>query len=276
MNCFLKKALSLGLFFCLIYVQASAQQEVKLYKLKSVLGSNENYKASNLVWEENGTETSMFDKAGGRTIILSFWGSWCPYCIRHLPELAKLYDFLPKDKYYFINAVSENGAEDVEAARKALIENEVYFDNVWYLFSDSNIMQVHYYYNITQFISTVIINPGKKVTKEVHDVIYQDFLDTLGNMTGTGEEYNLYANVKIYPNPVNSTAILSFNIDIPCKTTVKLFNTLGIEISSQSIEEISAGMNYHIIDCAELTSGMYYYTVTAGSAAYGSKFTVVK
>ena len=152
--------------------------QVKLFKLTSVEKINDGYDAANLFWQENGSDKNMYEIANGRTIILSFWGTWCGYCIRHLPELQKLYEYLPKEDYYFINAIGEYNTTKEETVRSVLESQGVTFDNVWYAFDEDANVQAHTYYDITEFIATVIISPEKKLLATIPDVVYNSFLDS--------------------------------------------------------------------------------------------------
>ena len=139
---------------CLIFCGNSLYSQIKLYPLEKITPAEAGTDAANLYWTEDGNETSMFEKAGDRTIILSFWGTWCGFCVRHTPDLEKAYQNLSKEKYYFINAVGEYTKESESALRTAIETNNVTFDNVWYTFDDEDSMQAHAFYGVSEFITT--------------------------------------------------------------------------------------------------------------------------
>jgi len=75
---------------------------------------------------------------------------------------------------------------------------------------------------------------------------------------------------KIYPNPVSSTALLQFNLVSDEKVIFSLRDELGREVYSNLINE-TGGLR---IDCSELPSGMYFYSLQAGGRSAFGKINV--
>ena len=45
--------------------------------------------------QPNGVESKLSDFAGkGNYVLVDFWASWCPYCIKEFPALKEMYDKL--------------------------------------------------------------------------------------------------------------------------------------------------------------------------------------
>lgn len=88
-------------------------------------------------------------------------------------------------------------------------------------------------------------------------------------------EFSLEQN---YPNPFNPST--SIRYDIPSKSfvTLKIFNTLGEEIKSLVNENKSAGSYEVKFDGSNLSSGVYFYRITAGNPSLrsGQGFTQTK
>jgi hypothetical protein len=83
---------------------------------------------------------------------------------------------------------------------------------------------------------------------------------------GLPNEYSLSQN---YPNPFNPTTKIDFAIPADGLVTIKIFDNLGKECLTLLNEETTAG--YHTVTFnAGLPSGVYYYSIKAGS------FTAVK
>jgi len=75
-------------------------------------------------------------------------------------------------------------------------------------------------------------------------------------------KFKLYNN---YPNPFNPSTIIRFSIPEESIVTIKVFNTLGEEITTLINENIIAG-NYEVeFDASKLPSGIYFYKLQAGS-----------
>ena len=69
-------------------------------------------------------------------------------------------------------------------------------------------------------------------------------------------EFNLNQN---YPNPFNPATIIRFSIPEESFVRIKVFNTLGEEITTLINENIVAG-NYEVeFDASKLPSGIYFY-----------------
>ena len=62
----------------------------------------------------------------GNVTILSFWGTWCPYCIKEMPDLQKI-----RENYPDVNVVLVNCGED-EATVSDFAAQQGY-DFVWVL-----------------------------------------------------------------------------------------------------------------------------------------------
>jgi hypothetical protein len=81
-------------------------------------------------------------------------------------------------------------------------------------------------------------------------------------------EYLLRQN---YPNPFNPATQMSYGLPRPAHVAITIINTLGQEVARLIDEEQEAGMHTVQFDGSNLTSGVYFYKLTAGSS-----FTEVK
>jgi len=85
--------------------------------------------------------------------------------------------------------------------------------------------------------------------------------------------FNLAQN---YPNPFNPITKISFQIPQQLYVTIKIFDVLGNEIAILVQEEKEAG-GYELTWKAEnLTSGIYYYRITAGDFTQTKKMILLK
>ncbi len=64
--------------------------------------------------------------------------------------------------------------------------------------------------------------------------------------------------LSVYPNPATSFINVQFNLNERKKTSVKIYNTLGAEMSTSTIEDVFAGINNYKIDVANLPEGIYF------------------
>ena len=87
-------------------------------------------------------------------------------------------------------------------------------------------------------------------------------------------DYNLDQN---YPNPFNPTTTINFSIPASSKVTLKIYDALGKEVA-KLVDEVKPAGNYSADFTAgsNLNSGIYFYTLQAGSFTSTKKLMLVK
>jgi len=96
-------------------------------------------------------------------------------------------------------------------------------------------------------------------------------IKTKTNLNVTG--YRLSAN---YPNPFNPTTRIEYQIPQRGHVTLKVYNTLGNEVATLVNSEKAAGKYVVDFSAEKLTSGIYYYTIQAGSFHETGKMMLLK
>lgn len=86
-------------------------------------------------------------------------------------------------------------------------------------------------------------------------------------------EYSLNQN---YPNPFNPTTTISYSIPEKSFVTVRVYNMLGNEVASLVNAQIEAGQHNVKFDASGLGSGVYFYTLKAGSFSATKKLMLLK
>ncbi len=79
-----------------------------------------------------------------------------------------------------------------------------------------------------------------------------------------------------YPNPFNPSTIIRYSIPEASFTSIKIYNALGKEVSSLVNETKSAGTYEVEFNAHNLSSGIYYYTLQAGSLIQTKKMILIK
>ena len=80
----------------------------------------------------------------------------------------------------------------------------------------------------------------------------------------------LYQN---YPNPFNPTTTIRFDLEDNAKVTLKVYNVLGQEVTTLlKNEEMDYGEKEIEFDASKLSSGVYFYRLTA----QGEEFKISK
>lgn len=80
-----------------------------------------------------------------------------------------------------------------------------------------------------------------------------------------------------YPNPFNPSTTINFSIPKSEFVTLKIYNILGKEVATVVNQKLEAGSYNELFEApSDLTSGVYFYKLTAGSFTNTKKMTVLK
>lgn len=140
--------------------------------------------------------------------------------------------------------------------------------------------------NTDESYSTGVLNPGtyevfvsrigytsasRTVALNVSTDTVDFYLDTLNivglhNISSTvPKEYLLSQN---YPNPFNPVTSITFSLPEDGFTELKIFDLLGREISILVNQYLKRGEYRYIYDAGNLSSGLYFYSLTAGDGSF--------
>jgi len=92
-----------------------------------------------------------------------------------------------------------------------------------------------------------------------------------GNIT-----VNNYKLEQNYPNPFNPSTTFSFSIAKQEKVTLKVYDILGKEVTTILNDDLTAGSHTVRFDASGLSSGVYFYTLKAGSYNSTQKMILMK
>ena len=135
--------------------------------------------------------------------------------------------------------------------------------------------------NVSDNGSTVVTS-GKRVHARTFGnggEVYNIFIDTSDVPVGIGSNTNLPSAYKLhqnYPNPFNP--VTQINYDIPKETEVNItvFDAIGREIAVL-VNKLQKGGRYSVLfDGEGLTSGVYFYKITAGEYTDTKKLILLK
>ncbi len=103
------------------------------------------------------------------------------------------------------------------------------------------------------------------------------YSEILADLEGPKDEiekdYHLAQN---YPNPFNPTTKISFSIPKENVVSIKISDVLGREVSTLLNEFKKAGRHEITFNSADLSSGVYFYTLSAGDFIQTKKFLLLK
>ena len=101
-----------------------------------------------------------------------------------------------------------------------------------------------------------------------------------GSTTNLIDQEQLNSNgfelLQNYPNPFNPTTIIRYQIETTSYVTLKVYNILGIEIKTLVNEEQYSGLYELEFKADGLSSGVYFYTMSAGSFKQTKKMILVR
>jgi len=89
----------------------------------------------------------------------------------------------------------------------------------------------------------------------------------------TVESYTLSQN---YPNPFNPTTTISYTLPKAEKVTIEVFNMIGQKVATLVNANQTAGIHTVDFDGANLTSGVYFYRLQAGTFSSMRKMVLMK
>jgi Secretion system C-terminal sorting domain len=89
----------------------------------------------------------------------------------------------------------------------------------------------------------------------------------------TPASYELAQN---YPNPFNPTTVINYSVPEKAEVTLKVFNLLGQEVATLVNGVQNIGSHQVSFNANNLTSGVYFYTIKAGSFTSTRKMMLIK
>jgi photosystem II stability/assembly factor-like uncharacterized protein len=79
-----------------------------------------------------------------------------------------------------------------------------------------------------------------------------------------------------YPNPFNPTTVISYQLPVISKVTLKIYDALGREVATLVNEEMKLGRNTVQWDGSRFASGIYFYSLQAGNFVETKKMLLIK
>ncbi|HOJ17732.1 MAG: T9SS type A sorting domain-containing protein [Ignavibacteriales bacterium] len=127
-----------------------------------------------------------------------------------------------------------------------------------YSYTDNNLANGKYTYELKQidFDGTAVI-----VAKAEVEVNYSP------------SNFELLNN---YPNPFNPSTVISYNLPVESKVTLKIYDVLGNEVATLVNGQMLAGTHSVTFNASGLPSGIYLYSIQAGNFTSTKKLMLTK
>ncbi len=123
----------------------------------------------------------------------------------------------------------------------------------------------------TDTVTVTVSNVKNSVTKTWYVEVVDD--PTSVEDEGLPTSYALDQN---YPNPFNPSTKIKYSIPQQSFVSLKIYDILGNEVSTLVNENKSAGFYEASWNAANISSGIYFYTIKAGSFAETKKMMLIK
>jgi len=97
--------------------------------------------------------------------------------------------------------------------------------------------------------------------------------------TGVLEDVSMPGNFFLYqnyPNPFNTSTIISYQLQVSSNLLLEIYDVLGNKIVTLVNEEKQPGTYKINFDGSNLSSGIYFYTLTAGDFKSTKKLMLLK
>jgi hypothetical protein len=110
----------------------------------------------------------------------------------------------------------------------------------------------------------------------LNDSVYKwdsGLLTSVKEINFIAESYNLEQN---YPNPFNPSTTINFSVPSSEFVTLKVFDVIGNELATLVNEEKSTGSYEVKFDAKGLSSGIYFYKLTAGNFIETKKMILIR
>jgi spore coat protein H len=121
--------------------------------------------------------------------------------------------------------------------------------------------------------------PGLKSFMTARSASIQTQLTSLG-ITGAyeikGAAPSTFSLDQNYPNPFNATTTISFSLPRQSEVRLDVFNLLGVHVATLVNEQRLAGVHSIELNAASLSSGVYFYTLNAGTFSCTRKLILLK
>lgn len=90
------------------------------------------------------------------------------------------------------------------------------------------------------------------------------------------EENNVVNNIIVYPNPAQTSTNIAYVLNENSDVTIEIFDMSGKLVSTMNRPNQNAGNHNINISVENMTSGMYFVNLTAGTYSHNFKLSVVK
>jgi hypothetical protein len=100
--------------------------------------------------------------------------------------------------------------------------------------------------------------------------------DVVLNIQHNSNIANIYSLSQNYPNPFNPSTTINFSLPKTGFVSLKIYDIAGKEVANLVNGELATGSYQYVFDGSKLSSGVYFYSISAGSFAETKRMILVK
>lgn len=150
-------------------------------------------------------------------------------------------------------------------------------------FNCMNMLNVHFGVGNAPVIDSVIVKWPRGLTQVFTNIAVNTFYNLLEGQTPVvgivpisntlPEKFTLSQN---FPNPFNPVTVIQFSIPEASKVRLQVFDAAGRQVETLVNGELNAGSYRAEWNAVKLSSGVYFYTITAGNFSETKKMILIK
>lgn len=167
---------------------------------------------------------------------------------------------IPHHTHVMRKMITSADGESIDLSSNQMINKEIELDNLW----------------IPENLGVVVFvqNSSSKEIYQSQFIAYNELgVTAVNDVRSIPAEYELSQN---YPNPFNPTTVIEYEIPKNEFVLLKVYNLIGQEVAELENSEKSAGRHKINFNAEKLSSGVYYYTIKAGSFYQTKKLILLK
>jgi len=119
----------------------------------------------------------------------------------------------------------------------------------------------------------ITIDPSCEIADNEGKIIDNVILKMPVEAAGTVNNFRLEQN---YPNPFNPATTIQYTIPEKCFVTLRVFDGIGRQVALLVNEQQDMGKHIINFDARNLSTGVYFYKIQAGSFAHSHKMLLIK
>jgi hypothetical protein len=119
------------------------------------------------------------------------------------------------------------------------------------------------------------VTPGK-YTYRLKQIDYDGSFKFSNEISIEVLQVNTFSLLQNYPNPFNPSTSIKYRIPTDEFVTLKVYDVLGREVATLMNDKQGRGEYNVNFNASKLSSGIYYYTITAGNYTETKKMMLLK